>query len=301
MLRLEVCYVVRALLLLLLIPSLQCLDTLGRINKEILKTIELTNRPGRVSESNQNHKEDFSNRRKRSISFNEIQCTPESLLAILQSCEISAAASLNSSSSRRKRRDPDSFCGASCSALVFQYVNRCGLQEFILNVSGACKLDAEEFTVYYVHAAVVMKPGINKCFRNVKKLESQDIAHLVDSSRPYVESQCCSMQTYHNSSIPEYAINYDPDQRDYFIEPPLVPPWKIMTDYPPLSDITTSALCMHSKTTTTTEVSPTTVPLAASGSNVVSAGHSGTCRTNSRSGYVLLLCFALILFINFYH
>lgn len=189
-------------------------------------------------------------RLKRSISQADIKCDQESLLAILEKCENAAKVSVGSTNSnrRRKRRrssDSQSFCGSSCSHLVFAYTNVCGLQEFIVNVSGACKLSGSDFRVNCIHAAVVVKPGIVSCMNTHQESVSHNVSHLVDASRVYRQSQCCSLRTSYNSSLPGHELKLDPQLGDFRVDPPLIPPWKEMalSEYQPVLDITRTALC----------------------------------------------------------
>ena len=238
-----------------------------------------------------------SSRQKRSISLDDIRCNQSSLEAILENCKNFAAVSLTSSSSGRERNaDSSSFCGPSCSNLVFRYVNVCNLQEFLLNVSGACKLDGSTFTVRCIHAVVVIKPGAGYCSRTLQDSELHSVRSLLDPSKHYTESQCCSLQIYHNSSLPGHEIIYDHTVQKLRVEPPLEPPWLNMSEYGPVLDITKSDLCIQEATTAaaTSELLHRTNKLVTP--VITKTSNSGTCSSTFRVGFVFysfVLLFAL--------
>ena len=245
---------------------------------------------------------------KRSSSQLEIKCNQESLLSILDSCESAAKASVGAlNSQRRKKRSSreQSFCGAGCSHMVINYAGICGLQEFIVNVSGACKLSGGEFKVNCIHAAVVVKPGIISCMNPHQESVSHEVSHLVDSTKNYRQSKCCSLHSYSNSSLPGHDIIFDRQTNSFRVDPPLLPPWKTMDvgEYPPIQDLTSSNLCVAEVTTTTAAIIETEAPdtidlditkklLNSSGQLSNSAGSNTTWHPNT---WLLCLFAALLL------
>lgn len=312
-LRLQVCNLICGLIMLQSISPLKCLKTTTHKETNIVSISEFSAISRKMSQRSHtsNRKENSSSRRKRWTSIDDIECNQNSLEAILENCENAAAASIQtlaSAPSRSKRNTGSaSFCGSSCSNLVFTYVNVCGLQEFLVNVSGACKLDGNNFTVHCIHAVVVVKPGIVSCTKTLQASDSHDIRHLVDASKSYTESQCCSLQTHYNSSLPGHDIIFDRTIQKFRIEPPLVPPWQIMSNYSPLLDVTRSDLCVQQVTTETSTTASTELVnrtgelVSTNPYDIVS--HSGTCQTSFRQGFafhwcVLFYCFCFALLLS---
>lgn len=316
-----VCNLICGLLLLLSISPLEGLKT-TTITREEIKMItdfsatqlsaishKISQRLARWYDSNQKVNA-FSSRNKRATPIDEIKCNQESLEALLEICESAAAASVDTLYSARSRKtrnaDSVSFCGPSCSNLVFTYVNVCGLQEFIVNVSGACKLDGKKFSVHCIHAVVVVKPGIVSCTKTLQESVTHDIQHLEDPSKSYRESQCCSLQTYHNSTLPGHDIIFDRNIQKFRVEPPLVPPWKNInvSEYPPVTEVTSSQLCVEETTMATDSIHAATTTELITMGNQNSLTPSGTHGTIFKSDFVfhsfvvLILCFYFVLVLS---
>ena len=274
-----------------------------------LKTSSIARKDSRVQESSSilEYKRRYSRRLKRSDPQTEIKCNQESLMFILDKCESAVMASVGSPASRRRRSSDNSFCGASCSHLVFTYVNICGFQEFIVNVSGACKLPGNDFLVNCIHAAVVVKPGIVSCMNTHQESVSHDVRHLVDTSKTYRQSKCCSLQTDYNSSFPGHDIIYDSEIHDFRVDPPLLPPWKEVdvSEYPPVLDLTRSSLCLEEATTSTPREQ--TESVGTIGANVTqnTSNSSSQLKNACRSDIMVhlntcFICVCLVLFLSFF-
>jgi hypothetical protein len=181
------------------------------------------------------------------------ECGQERLESVLRSCEAAAGSSTplpaaTTSDGNIPMTGPLMFCGASCNHLVIAYANECSQNEFLVNVSGACKLRGTNMTVECVFAVVLVKMGITSCIKMVADVES---AHEIvgiqpDSlqSREFVEEQCCSLETSYESTV-MHDVYADSMGRP-MIEPALEPPWvrTNATDYQAVLDVVSSELCL---------------------------------------------------------
>jgi len=229
----------------------------------------------------------------------EIKCNNESLHYILDKCETAAEASVGTQNSQRRRKRSgieQPFCGAGCSHMVINYVNICGLQEYIVNVSGACKLSGGEFKVNCIHAAVVVKPGIISCMNPHQQSVSHEVRHIVNFTKNYRQSKCCSLQSYANPSLPGHDIIFDRQTNIFRVDPPLLPPWKAMdiSKYPPILDLTSSNLCVEEERTVSKAHDLGTTPKSLNPSSQLrnSAGSNTNWHSNT---WMFYFCASLML------
>jgi len=187
-------------------------------------------------------------------------CSQERLDSILRSCETAAATPTHTSESDSSENLP-LFCGAGCSHLVFSYANECSNNKFLVNISGACKLQGENLTIEYLFAIVIVKDGISTCTKSSVDIVSthNELTELFNKSIEYTDEHCCSLDMSHNSDV-VHAVYINRFGR-LMVDPPLEPPWQTVnvTNYKPVIDVTGSDLC-RAKSPTTTATIPTTVP-----------------------------------------
>lgn len=178
------------------------------------------------------------------------ECGQERLDNLLRSCEAAASVLMPPPSDPTMATDTDSlvFCGADCSHLVVMYASECSGGEFLVNVSGACKLSGQNMTVECVYAVVLVKMGIASCIKTVVDVESTheiaDIAPTVPDFREYIDEQCCSLETLYDSVVTQEV--YADTMGRPVVEPPLQPPW-LLTDASDLQDVinvVSSELCL---------------------------------------------------------
>lgn len=190
------------------------------------------------------------------------RCSQERLDSMLASCEAAASAKDSSSSSF--------FCGSGCSHEVFRFAADCNDQQFVVNVTGACKLRGNaNLTVECVYAVVIVTHGITACTKMVVDVDPShdDLSPLLDSSArkssDYVEEACCSLQTSYESDV-VHEVYVDPATGRPVTEPPLVPPWLQSSsgDYQAVVDVVGSGLCLADVATTTTATEEATTTSA---------------------------------------
>lgn len=233
-------------------------------------------------------------------------CSEERLENLLRSCRASAAASLAESSSEA----PLLFCGADCSHLVFLYASECSMQEFILNISGACKKRGNDFVIDCLYAVVIVKSGITACTKMMLNIDSRHdgLADLFDSSNEYVNEQCCSLETSYSSTV-LHDVYVDGNTRRAVTVPPLQAPWQGIDprNYDPVVEITNGDICLAStrsvtasSTTDILNITTHTTSMASSttstteGTPSVEAVNSASlpqCRCELPS---IVLCFVLL-------
>ena len=240
------------------------------------------------------------------------ECGQERLDSVLRSCEAAASSSLSAPppTMTMNRDDPTAdplvFCGADCSHLVITYVSECGRNEFLVNVSGACKLSGQNLTVECVYAVVLVKMGITSCIKMVVDVDAMHeidgIAPTVPDSREYIDEQCCSLETSYESVV-IHEVRADTMGRPV-IEPPLEPPWlqANASDVQAVLDVISSELCLvplPTEPATTTELIPSTTSEEEPSTNSTSSGFSGTVNsadsllTSLRHRPPILACFLL--------
>ena len=210
--------------------------------------------------------------KKRRISRNVIdrrmaQCSQERLDSMLASCEAAASSRDPSSSSSSS----SFFCGSGCSHEVFRYAAECSGQQFMVNVSGACKLRGNtNLTVECIYAVVIVTHGITACTKMVADVDPShdDLSPLLGSGgarkgSDYVEEACCSLETSYNSDV-IHEVYVDPTTGTPVTQPPLVPPWlqTSSVDYQAVVDVVGSDLCLEDVATTTTTTEATTTTAA---------------------------------------
>ena len=195
------------------------------------------------------------------------ECNQERIDSMLRSCEIAASTPVPSptpmvgTESTLDERTVDAplyFCGPNCSGLAFLYAAECGVPEFIINVTGSCKLRGSNLILQCIYSVVIVKRGITACTRMILDVESSDEEMLFDPTKEYVEDQCCSLETNYSDAL---MFNVYVDRMGNAVtEPPLVPPWLMSnsSEYQPVMDITSTDLCTVAPTTlSTTELSST--------------------------------------------
>lgn len=197
------------------------------------------------------------------------QCGQERLDSILRACEAAASApsgllmAATSSGSVSTEQGPLVFCGADCKHRVILYANQCNNNEFLVNVSGACKLSGSTLTVECIYAVVLVKTGITSCIKMALDVDSthKDIMPPLEGSREYVDRQCCSLESAYESDVVHEV--YADSMGRAVIEPRLEPPWlqTNSSDYQAVIDVVNSELCLV-QTTTTEVVTDSTVPLS---------------------------------------
>ena len=201
------------------------------------------------------------------------RCSQERLESMLRSCEMAASPAASSPAATStdgslSTEAPLFFCGANCSHLALLYAIECSNNEFLVNVSGACKLPGQNLSVECIYAVVIVKQGITACTRMVIDEESEssheeEASNLFDRTKQYVDEQCCSLETRYQSQV-EHMVYVD-RQRRIVTNPPLIPPWLATnaSEYQPVVDITSGELCMAkntAQTTSHTSRQPTTAP-----------------------------------------
>lgn len=236
------------------------------------------------------------------------ECGQERLDSILRSCQAAAAPlpTATPTSGSIPTTDPLVFCGADCNHLVITYANECSDNEFLVNISGACKMSGGNLTVECVYAVVLVKMGITSCIKMVVDVVSTHKIDGVALTQPqfgeYVDEQCCSLETLYESIV-THEVYADRMGRPV-IEPPLEPPWlrTISSDYQPVIDVVTTELCLAQLPTelpttellSTSQDEPNTNSSSASASSTETAnGASGTLCKSRLSLYVWFILFSL--------
>lgn len=240
--------------------------------------------------------QELQTNKQRRIRGTSIDCS-QRLDNMLRSCEVAAATPVPSPTpaaatdatplQEQTVEAPLYFCGANCSHLAFLYAAECSWQhQFLINVTGACKLAGTSLTLECIYAVVMLKQGITACTRVILDVEStHDNRPLFDPSKSYVQRQCCSLETSYSTEVP-HEVHVD-RMGNPITEPPLEPPWLLSnsSEYQPLVDITSTDLCVAPDvtTTTTTEVSPTMPNFTASDSSSESKTHATTSSAHTSS------------------
>ena len=232
--------------------------------------------------------------KRRSRSTNS--CTQERLDAILQSCEATAPPQPQSAAADLSTR----FCGAGCSHQVIEYASDCSInQEFVVNISGACKLGGENLTLQCIYAVIIARHGLTVC----KKMQlgfnfmHEEVQYLFNRAEKYVDETCCSLESSY-SDTPTHDIDID-SKGGVVTEPPLMPPWLIsnVSDYSAIQEVTRSDLCLKPPTTTSymDSISKTTTGKVdvVSKDFQLSAAHRTFSLSNTLVGFLCL--FALLL------
>lgn len=289
--------------LLLLLPSLQAyaIRTDQKQPSAHLKTVE------HVVEVRGSSDQESVRHKSRAIRGTNSECSQERLDSILRSCEMAASTTVPSPTPVAGTEDtlidrtvdaPLYFCGANCSHLALIYAAECSMQEFLVNVTGACKLMGLNLTLECIYAVVTVKQGITACTRIILDVESshdEDMpSSLFDPSKEYMGEQCCSLQTSYSHEVMHEV--YVDRMGNAITEPPLIPPW-LMTnssEYQPLVDITNSDLCVVSPTTGTTESLPTALNLTDSDKTITtSSAHTISLHSLCRLLHVCMFCLCI--------
>lgn len=285
------------LLFLWVIPVLQGHvvgeDWHSSVNTPAIKQLRITEQVVKM----QGHQDSY---RHMDVKRSSHECRQERLDSILSSCEAAVAATSGSAPTTLV------FCGADCNHLVINYANECSNSEFLVNISGACKLSGSNLTVECVYAVILVKMGITSCIKMVADVDST--RHEIDGLAPtppqfreYIDEQCCSLETSYESFV-THEVYADRMGRPV-IEPPLVPPWlqTNSSDYQAVIDVATTELCLVPLPTElpTTEFEPSSVsqdePSTSSSSNSSSDAASGASGvvTQRKSGLSLFVYFVL--------
>lgn len=233
------------------------------------------------------------------------QCGQERLDSVLRSCEAAASAlPMVSSTGGPVSSDPLVFCGADCNHKVILYANDCNNGEFLVNVSGACKLGGSNLTVECIYAVVLVKMGITSCTKMALDVDSTHEEVIppsaIESSREYVDDVCCSLETSYESDV-MHVVRADSMGRAV-IEPPLEPPWlrTNSSDYQAVIDVVSSELCLVPTTTmeVTTRVTTSLLVTEDSSSVEVVNGANPLLLTQHTVPF-LFLQFVLFLLVRF--
>ena len=209
-----------------------------------------------------------------------VQCTPESLRHILESCEQSisiddsVSPSTQANTGQSTTTIPQSFCGPNCSNLIFSYVNICNLQQFVLNVSGACKLSGSNFIMEWVHAVIIADPLMHQCMK--RTLNATNPLLPIQTSQ-YTQSRCCSLNIAHDNGT-MYRIVLDRVERRVHTQPPIEAPWTYMnlSSFQPAINVVNSELCLQPVTTEKPSQSQSPETISMNDVNVTSSEISGS-------------------------
>lgn len=301
--------IIISMLVLLLMPLNQAFIIKpddGSKRSAHFKTVEYAVEKREQYESSRESPRKLKSDTRRSIhSLGASQCSQQRLEDMLRSCEAAAAIPAPRSTSdpptqntlRDRTKDaPLYFCGPNCSHLVFIYANECNMREFLVNVSGACKLQGENLTIECIFAVVIVKEGIAACTKMVLDINSMhdiddNFTNLDDSSQ-YVDEQCCSLETSYQSDV-THTVSINTMGR-IVTNPPLEPPW-LMTNsssYQAVLDVVSSNLCLVATTTGTTITTTITGSLPNS-QNMSTTMHNGVYRTLSLHWICRFLCIFL--------
>ncbi len=236
--------VLRVIILLIFLLSLEPLEglSIGVRHEDLtdLKKLELEvpaphasrREVGRRREENPGIKQQ---KRAKASEIN-VSCSQDTIERILEECKVAVSPS----------NEDMFFCGPHCSHLAFNYAHLCNMNEFVINVSGACKLKGANVTVQCIYATVIVKDGLTTCAKRVVDIEANhNISSMVDSTQEYIDSQCCSLQCSH-SNTSSHDVFVERNTGKILVEPPLLPPWTNInaSEYQPLIDVTSSELCL---------------------------------------------------------
>lgn len=261
--------------------QLRTVESVVRVDKHHQETEDL-----------QMHRSDLT---KRSVTRESDPCSQERLDSLLRSCENAATAS-SVTATEDTTQAPLRFCGADCSHLVFLYANDCSSQEFLVNISGACKSSGGNFTVECIYAVVLVKSGISTCTKMVLDVDPIHEDLPMDDSRAYVDRQCCFVQTTYESEV-VHEIYVDRTGRPV-TNPPLEPPWlgTNSSDYRAVIEVLDTKLCLIPEpvTTTVATASPTTTDY---NSTADTTDWAGTLAEISSSACSLQTCCRFSLFV----
>lgn len=155
------------------------------------------------------------------------ECGQESLESILMSCQESVTLNtsvLSNTDVNQTALLRMQFCGSGCRTKMLLRAFSCGINSYIVEVSGYCKYWNRDAAC--IHAAVIMNHGTLWC--TIELSHGHEVEPtLSGSAEEKMENSTdrCSLSTLYSTEV-QHNIVYDPLQGKHVLSPPLDPPWQ---------------------------------------------------------------------------